>query len=81
MKAAETLCIVFLPPEEHIPGKNIWVTDLPKNYTPQGFDPQICFYRIFKNGKMNNFQNSSLGSTPSALFIWLKRILHNRLKN
>ena len=32
MKAAETLCIVCLPPEKHISCKNIWVIDLPKNH-------------------------------------------------
>ena len=32
MKAAETLCIVCLLPEEYISLKNIWVTDLPKHH-------------------------------------------------
>ena len=29
---------------------------------------------------MNFSQNSPLGSTPSALLIWLKKLLYNRLK-
>ena len=41
----------------------------------------LHFYGYFKNGKMNFFQNSSLGRTPSALLVRLKKILHNRLKN
>ena len=33
----------------------------------------LHFYGYFKNGKMNFFQNSSLGRTPSALLIWRKK--------
>ena len=31
IEAAETLCMVCLPPEEHIFRKKIWVTDLSKS--------------------------------------------------
>ena len=51
MKAAETLCIVCLPPEEHT--KNTWVTDLPKKITfYKGMAIKFAFLRTFKNGKM-----------------------------
>ena len=33
----------------------------------------LHFYEYFKNGKMNFFQNPSLGRTPSALWIWLNK--------
>ena len=32
IEAAETLCMVCVPPEEHILRKNIWVIDLSKNH-------------------------------------------------
>ena len=31
-EAAETLCIICLPPKEHIFRKNTWVTDLSKSH-------------------------------------------------
>ena len=33
IEAAETLCMVCLPPKEHIFRKNIWVTNLSKSHT------------------------------------------------
>ena len=75
MKAAETLCIVCLPPEEHISWKNIWVTDLPKkSHFVRVWPSNLHFYGYPKKGTMNFFQRSSLGSTPSAQLIWLKNI-------
>ena len=32
IEAAETLCMVCLPPEEHILERNIWVIDLSKSH-------------------------------------------------
>ena len=67
IEAAETLCMVCLPPEEHIFRKNIWVTDLQKVTFCKGLTIKFVFLRIFKNCKMNFSQNSSLDGTPSAL--------------
>ena len=79
MKAAETL----LTTRKNIfPEKNIWVTDRPKkSHFIRACPSNLHFYGYFKNGKMNFFLNLSLRRTPSALLIWLKKILHNRLKN
>ena len=44
-----------------------------KSYFVRVWPSNLLFYGYFKNGKMNFFQNSSLGSTPSALLIWLKK--------
>ena len=74
MKAAETLCIVSYHHRNIFPEENIWATDFQKNHTLFGFDHQICIFTdILKTVSMNFFQNSSLGSTPSALLIWLKK--------
>ena len=47
MRAAETLCIVCLPPEDIFPEKNISVTDLPKITFYKGLTIKFAFLRIF----------------------------------
>ena len=81
-KAAKTLCIVCSPPEKHISWKT-YLGNRPskKSRFIRIWPLNLHFYGYFKNGKINFFQNSSLGRTLSALLIWLKKILHNRLKN
>ena len=82
MKAAETLCIVCLPPGKHISlKKKLGNRPSKKSLFIRVWPSNLHFYGCFKNGKMNFFQNSLSGRTPSALLIWLKTILHNRLKN
>ena len=71
MKAVETLCIVCLPPDKHISWKK-YLGNRPskKSHFIRVLSSHLHFYGYFKK---ISFQNSSLGSTLSALLIWLKR--------
>ena len=72
IEAAETLCMVCLPPEEHIFRKTYlgnW--SFKKSHFVRVWPSNLYFYGSFKNCKMN-FSQNSLGSTPSALLTWLK---------
>ena len=73
MKASATLCIVCLPPEGHTSWKK-YLGNRPskKSRFIKVWPSNLHFNGYFKNGKMNFFWNSSLGSTPSALLTWLK---------
>ena len=70
IEAAETLCMVCLPPEEHIFRKK-YLRNRPfkKSHFVRVLPSNLYFYRSFKNCKMNFSQNSSLG-TPRLT--WLK---------
>ena len=82
MKAAETLCLFCLPLEEHISWKK-YLGNRPskKSHFIRVWPSNLYLYGYFKNSQMNFFQNSSLGSTPLALLIWLQKILQNRHRN
>ena len=73
VEADETLCMVCLPPEEHIFRKNYLGNQPFKNsHFVRVRLSNLYFYGSFKNCKMNFSQNSSLGSTPLELLTWLK---------
>ena len=73
IEADETLCMVCLPPEEHIFRKK-YLGNRPfkKSHFVRVWPSNLYFYGSFKNCKMNFPQNWSSGGTPSALLSWLK---------
>ena len=80
--SAETLCMVCIPPEEHIFRKK-YLGNRPfkESHFVRVSSSNLYFYGSFKNCKMNFSQNSSLSNTLSALLTWQKKLLYNRLKN
>ena len=76
------LFLIVFPPliERSKYSQNLGNRPSKKSHFIRVLPSNLHFYGYFKNIKMNFFQNSSLGRTPSALLIWLKNILHNRLK-
>ena len=63
-EAAEILCMVFIPPEEHIFRKT-YRGNRPyrRSHFARVSPSNLHFYGFFKNCKMNVLKNSSLYST------------------
>ena len=81
-KAAETLCMVFSPPEEHIFRKKYLGSRPFKNPHFVRFDHhQICIFTDLLKTVKSFFSAFIIKSTTLALLTWLKNLLYNRLKN